>query len=160
MNKNVAIFCIIVAVSVLPVLTHNAYATSNTITDSSSCQTLGGSWNSNNNTCSILNLTINKGDELDLGSHITLKVNGTLNNEGIIGGTVFNGVGGSISNYGTITNSGAIYIPSGTIISNSGTINNNGVIGSSIASLTFSYCSYGAINNNSDGVLNNNSGGV
>jgi len=133
----------ILVVLIFAILSHNAYAVTYTISDSSSCQAapVSGTWNSDTSTCTITNLTLNPDDMLTVSTGITLAVNGIINNNygdidnaGTINNTgTINNAGkidniGTITNSGTVTNSGSIENDSGGIIKNSLTFNNSGVI--------------------------------
>jgi len=92
-----------------------------------SCQLIGGSWDSNANTCTVANLTIESGDTLQIDSTKALVNSGMITNAGdVVNNGFMTGTGQFINNAGgTITNNNTFNPGSGSSIVNSGTIINN-----------------------------------
>ena len=131
---------------------HDAKATTFTLDDQSSCQTLGGNWDSPYFTCIIGNLVLNPGDSLTINSGTALSIIGNLTNSGTIAnlGNINNNPGGTITNSGTIINSGFITNMGSITISNSGLFTNNAA-----SMITNSYLlnNFGNIINNIGGTI-------
>jgi len=139
----------IFGILIFAMLPHNAYAMSYSLS-STSCATLGGSWNSSTSTCTIVNLTIHPTDKLIVNSGTTLRIIGVVNNSGIINSTGTINNTGTFINSGTITNSGIIN--NGDTLENTGTIIDSGTINNLTGTITNSG---GSIN--ISGILNNGS---
>ncbi len=121
-------------VVVLSLLPHEAHATTDELKDQPSCQSIGGTWTSNNSTCTITSsLTtfdtwqIDKGVTLQINSGIHLLVETTTTGSANYG--IYNN-GGTINNYGNVVVSGT-YLTA--IYNNVGIINNYGYMDAAAA---------------------------
>ena len=113
---------------------NQAHATSYTISDITSCNSIHGTWNGH--TCTITSLTINATDTIRIPAGITLAIPsskqvfnfGTINNTGLISNSgtlenLQNGTMGTIYNKGTLENMGDL--DNEAFINNLGTLNND-----------------------------------
>ena len=183
-----SVFALIVTLSIVTI--QDAHASSVTISDLASCESISGAvWSTSPDTCTItIDQTINSGETWTVNTDVIVFTNplvtitvdngGTIDNSGIIRTTPVGDryfIGGNITNSGTINNNSGGSIGNGGRITNSGTINNE--FGGSIQNANSLFCcssgyiiNSGSINNNGDiyndssidnsGSIQNNSGGT
>jgi len=135
-----SVFALIVTLSIVTI--QDAHASSVTISDLASCESISGAvWSTSPDTCTItIDQTINSGETWTVNTDVIVFTNplvtitvdngGTIDNSGIIRTTPVGDryfIGGNITNSGTINNNsgGSIGNGGGGNITNSGTINNN-----------------------------------
>lgn len=154
-----------------------SHASGGTISNGSSCASIGGTWDDGSNTCSVLNLHVGPSDVLTIPKGVTLSNNGAIRNDGGIrneGGTIrnygstiitnahfiHNLNGGTIDNGGAITNNlhSTINNEHGATINNNGKLSNGGVLNNRMGAIN----NYGTINNDGswgiEGIINNELG--
>jgi hypothetical protein len=141
---------LVTALALLALLPLTAYAaTTTTISDQASCQTVGGAWDdttySGVQICNLGSYTVAAGDTLVVAGTVTAVFNGTLTNNGTLINNYWIDTTTLINNSGaTINTNGSfrVYNPS----TNSGTINiNNG-----------GFTSYNLLTNTATGLINVN----
>ena len=131
MRKILALPIFAVLVFVLSFSIPDAHATTTTITDQNSCQSIGGSWASDGPDfdCTVTNLTINSGDKITIpvesgqgGNELTYV---KLVNSGTL----------TINSGGELSLLGALNVNSGSVVDNYGTLDTTGTTGVLLTSI-------------------------
>ena len=123
-----------------------------TLSDQTSCQTLGGTWTVATTTCTVSTLTINSGNTLVIASNVVLSNTGLITDLGTITNS------GPIINTGTITVGPTGILTTTNTFSNTGTITSSGTItnnGPVTNGLTGTITSSGLITNTLTGTITN-----